>query len=145
MTELQKALEIMTSGQVIAPAHFRDVLNGILEGAYSEVQIAGFLTAFSCTPLTKENLLEAVTLLRSKMVPVSAPDNAVDCCGTGGDAAQTGGSVNISTAVAFLLQKLVWRWPNMVIVLYLLNRVQQMFLKHLGIKLNKILRFYQRP
>lgn len=101
MTVLRDALEILTSGSVLEPSHFRDVLDGILEGAYSEIQIAGFLTAFSCVPLTKGNLLEAVTLLRSKMVTVSAPDGVVDCCGTGGDAPQTGGSVNISTAVAF--------------------------------------------
>jgi anthranilate phosphoribosyltransferase len=49
---------------------------------------------------TVDEITAAVTIIRSKMVHVDAPDNALDIVGTGGDAS---GTFNISTASAFVL------------------------------------------
>ena len=48
---------------------------------------------------TVDEIAGAVATMRAKMLPVSAPDNAIDIVGTGGDAK---GSFNISTCSAFV-------------------------------------------
>ena len=49
---------------------------------------------------TAEEILGAVTSMRAKALTLSAPANAIDIVGTGGDAR---GTLNISTAVAFVV------------------------------------------
>jgi len=49
---------------------------------------------------TVAELTGAVTAMRARMARVAAPEDAMDVCGTGGDGAA---SLNISTAVAFVL------------------------------------------
>ncbi|MEM6603366.1 MAG: anthranilate phosphoribosyltransferase [Pseudomonadota bacterium] len=102
MTPLHESLQIFAKTENISPDLFREVLSGIVEGNYNDIEIAGFLMGFSAYQLSAAHLSEAVTLLREKMITVKAPEDAVDCCGTGGDADKIGGSLNISTAVAFL-------------------------------------------
>ncbi len=49
---------------------------------------------------TPDEIAGAVTAMRSKMVPVEAPEEAVDIVGTGGDAS---GSYNVSTAASLIV------------------------------------------
>lgn len=72
----------------------------IMDGAASHEEIKRFLNL--TTPLMSSPALIAAgaRALRSRMVRVTAPDGAIDVCGTGGDGAHT---LNISTAVAFVV------------------------------------------
>src|SRR5258707_3313044 len=49
---------------------------------------------------TVDEITGAVTAMRSKMLRVKAPGNAVDVVGTGGDGS---GSVNVSTCASFIV------------------------------------------
>lgn len=72
----------------------------IMDGAAAHEEIKTFLTL--TMPLMGHAPLIAAgaRALRSRMVRVSAPEGAIDVCGTGGDGAHT---LNISTAVAFVV------------------------------------------
>ena len=49
---------------------------------------------------TAEDVVGAVRAMRARMIPVKAPANAIDVCGTGGDGQH---SLNISTTVAIVV------------------------------------------
>ena len=49
---------------------------------------------------TVDEITGAATVMRAKADKISAPEDVLDTCGTGGD---NSGSYNISTAVAFVL------------------------------------------
>ncbi|WP_237154661.1 anthranilate phosphoribosyltransferase [Oryzibacter oryziterrae] len=71
----------------------------MMSGEATPSQIGGFLMALRVRGETVEEIVGAVTTMRSKMLRVDAPADAVDIVGTGGDAS---GSLNISTASAFV-------------------------------------------
>jgi len=71
----------------------------VTEGT-SPIQIAGFLTGLASRGETVNEITGAVKLMRSKSLMMDAPENTVDCCGTGGD---NHGTLNISTAVSFVV------------------------------------------
>jgi anthranilate phosphoribosyltransferase len=62
--------------------------------------MGGLLMALRVRGETVEEITGAVSTMRAKMLPVDAPNNAVDVVGTGGDAS---GSFNISTCAAFIV------------------------------------------
>ncbi|HWA22838.1 MAG TPA: anthranilate phosphoribosyltransferase [Caulobacterales bacterium] len=72
----------------------------VMDGAAPIEQIKPFLLA--TVPLMNDPhaLAAGARALRERMVRVSAPEGAIDVCGTGGDGAHT---LNISTAVAFVV------------------------------------------
>ena len=74
-------------------------MTAIMNGKCEEDDIAKFLTDMAERGETVDEITGAATVLRSKVTPIKAPHNAVDCCGTGGDAS---GTYNISTAVALV-------------------------------------------
>ena len=72
----------------------------MLDGAPSDEAIAAFLTALSDRGETASEIAGAVRAMRARMLPVAAPGNAIDVCGTGGDGHHT---LNVSTAVAIVV------------------------------------------
>jgi anthranilate phosphoribosyltransferase len=72
----------------------------ILEGQASEAEIGAFLMGLRVKGETIGEIAAGARVLRARMTPVEAPPEAMDCCGTGGDAR---GTFNVSTAVAFVL------------------------------------------
>lgn len=74
-------------------------MTSIMDGTIDDKEIAKFLTTMADRGETVDEITGAAKVLRSKVSPIKAPNSAIDCCGTGGDAS---GTYNISTAVALV-------------------------------------------
>lgn len=72
----------------------------ILDGEVAEAEIAAFLIALSDRGETAGEIAGAARAMRARMIPVAAPANAIDVCGTGGDGHHT---LNVSTAVSLVV------------------------------------------
>lgn len=72
----------------------------ILNGGATPAQMGAFLMGLRQKGETVDELVAGVSVMRAKMKKINAPANAIDCCGTGGDARRT---LNISTAAAFVI------------------------------------------
>ncbi len=72
----------------------------LLDGAPSEAEIEQFLIDLSQRGETSNEIAGAARALRARLVPIAAPDNAIDVCGTGGDGHHT---LNVSTAVSLVV------------------------------------------
>lgn len=72
----------------------------ILDARASEDAVAAFLIGLSERGETSIEIAEAARALRDRMIPIAAPANAIDVCGTGGDGHHT---LNVSTAVALVV------------------------------------------
>ena len=77
-----------------------EVFGWILDGEASEEEIARFLLAMTERSETAEEIAGAARALRARLIPIEAPEGAVDCCGTGGDGHHT---LNVSTAVSLVV------------------------------------------
>ncbi|USA40173.1 anthranilate phosphoribosyltransferase [Pelagerythrobacter marinus] len=84
----------------LSEAEAEEVFGWILDGETSEEEIARFLIAITERSETAEEIAGAARALRARLIPVAAPDDAVDCCGTGGDGHHT---LNVSTAVSLVV------------------------------------------
>ena len=84
----------------MSEAEAEEVFGWILDGEASEEEIARFLLAMTERSETSDEIAGAARALRARLIAVPAPDNAVDCCGTGGDGHHT---LNVSTAVSLVV------------------------------------------
>ncbi len=97
---LATALAKLTRGEAFSAADIDAAFAVIMDGVAAHEDIKRFLNLTQ--PLMREPtwIAGGARALRSRMVRVNAPENAIDVCGTGGDGAHT---LNISTAVAFVV------------------------------------------
>lgn len=72
----------------------------LLDGAPSEAEIEAFLVALSNRGETASEIAGAARALRARLIPIAAPEGAIDVCGTGGDGHHT---LNVSTAVSLVV------------------------------------------
>lgn len=72
----------------------------LLDGAPSEQDIAAFLVALSARGEAADEIAGAARALRARLIPIEAPEGAIDVCGTGGDGHHT---LNVSTAVSLVV------------------------------------------
>lgn len=72
----------------------------ILDARASEAEIEAFLIALSQRGETMVEIAAAAQALRDRLIPIDAPLNAIDVCGTGGDGHHT---LNVSTAVSIVV------------------------------------------
>lgn len=77
-----------------------EVFGWILDGEVEDDDIARFLIAMTDRSETSDEIAGAARALRARLIPIAAPDDAVDCCGTGGDGHHT---LNVSTAVSLVV------------------------------------------
>ena len=76
-----------------------DLFELIMNGKLSEIDISAILIALKLKGESKNEILGAAKIMRSKSMKISSPDNTVDTCGTGGDMSNT---LNISTAASLV-------------------------------------------
>ena len=72
----------------------------MLDGAGTDEEIAAFLVALAERGETATEIAAAARAMRERVIPVKAPEGAIDVCGTGGDGHHT---LNVSTAVALVV------------------------------------------
>jgi len=72
----------------------------LLDGEPSEAEIEQFLITLTERGETSSEIAGAARALRARLIPIKAPDGAIDVCGTGGDGQHT---LNVSTAVSLVV------------------------------------------
>lgn len=78
----------------------RETMLQIMSGAFDDVQMAGFLVALRAKGETATEIAGFAQAMRENMVKVPVTVEAIDMCGTGGDAK---GTFNISTVASFIV------------------------------------------
>ena len=97
---MKATLARLALGETLSADEAEVAFGLIMSGEATPAQIAGLLMALRVRGETVAELTGAVRAMRSRMVTVDAPPDAIDVCGTGGDNA---GTLNVSTAVTFVL------------------------------------------
>ena len=100
MADLKATIAKVAAGEKLSREEARQAFDIIMSGDATPVQIGAFLTGLRLRGETVDEIAGAVATMRAKMTPVTAPADAIDIVGTGGDAS---GSYNISTASAFVV------------------------------------------
>jgi anthranilate phosphoribosyltransferase len=99
-TNLKPVLARLAAGETLSDAEAEDAFAIIMSGEATPAQIAGLLMAMRVRGETVAEMTGAVRAMRARMTRVEAPADAMDVCGTGGD---NRGTLNVSTAVTFVL------------------------------------------
>ena len=97
---LKPMLAHVATGLGLDEAQAEAAFDVVMAGEATPAQIGGLLMALRVRGETVAELTGAVRALRRRMLRMQAPQGAIDVCGTGGD---NHGTLNISTAVAFVL------------------------------------------
>lgn len=90
----------VADGTPLTRAEASEAFGIMMSGEATPSQIGGFLMALRVRGEAVDEIAGAVDVMRANMLRVTAPADAVDIVGTGGDHA---GTLNISTAAAFVL------------------------------------------
>ncbi|VAW18388.1 Anthranilate phosphoribosyltransferase [hydrothermal vent metagenome] len=98
--DIKPVLQKLSTGADLSTSDMGDAMDIIMNGQASGSQIGAFLMGLRVKGETSDEIAAAVAILRDKMVPVKAPEDAIDIVGTGGDGA---GTYNISTATAIVV------------------------------------------
>ena len=99
MSALHKCLQALSRGEHPATEDISGAFDLLMEGEAGEAEIGGFLIGLAAVGETPEDLAIGARALRKRMKGITAPEGAIDTCGTGGDAM---GTYNISTAAAIV-------------------------------------------
>jgi anthranilate phosphoribosyltransferase len=99
MADMKPLIAKAASATPLTREEAREAFNIMMSGDATPSQIAGFLMALRVRGETVEEITGAVEIMREKMLRVSAPADAIDIVGTGGDAS---GSYNISTCASII-------------------------------------------
>lgn len=100
MSDFKTLLAHVATGAPLNLAQARQAFEIMMSGDATPAQIGGFLMALRVRGETVDEITAAASVMREKVLRVDAPMDAIDTCGTGGDAS---GTFNISTAAAFVV------------------------------------------
>jgi anthranilate phosphoribosyltransferase len=100
MPELKPLIAKVANGESLSREEAREAFDILMSGEATPSQIGGFLMALRVRGETVAEITGAVSTMRAKMLPVKAPDNAIDIVGTGGDGT---GTYNISTLASLIV------------------------------------------
>ena len=99
MTDLKPLIDKAANGKALSITEAQTAFDVMMSGQATPSQIGGFLMALRVRGETVDEITGAVQTMRSKMIRVEAPLDALDIVGTGGDGS---GSYNISTCSAIV-------------------------------------------
>lgn len=94
-----EAIEQLLGGTPLTRAQAREIMDQVMAGEATPVQVAGILIALRAKGETVDEMTGFVDSMRAHATPLTVPDGTIDTCGTGGDRA---GTINISTAAALV-------------------------------------------
>src|SRR5262244_839853 len=100
MEDLKSIIGKVATGASLSREEAASAFDSMMSGEATPSQMGGLLMALRVRGETVDEITGAVSAMRSKMLRVIAPPNAIDVVGTGGDAS---GSYNISTCAAFIV------------------------------------------
>jgi len=100
MVELKALIGQVATGAELTREQAANAFDSMMSGEATPSQMGGLLMALRVRGETVDEITGAVSAMRAKMLGVTAPANAIDVVGTGGDAS---GSYNISTCAAFIV------------------------------------------
>ena len=98
--DLKPLIKIVSDGSPLTEEQSKEAFDIIMTGNATPSQIGGFLMAMRVRGETTEEITGAALSMREKVVKISAPFDALDTVGTGGDSS---GTFNISTASSFIV------------------------------------------
>ena len=97
--ELRGLIQKVSTGSTLERAEIQTALSIMMSGVATPAQMGAFLMAMRVRGETVNEITGAAELLRSRMTPVTAPPDAIDIVGTGGD---SHGTFNVSTCSAIV-------------------------------------------
>lgn len=100
LPSLKPVIARLAEGEALSEAEAEAAFDTLMAGEATPAQIAGLLMALRVRGETVDEITGAARVMRARMSAIAAPADAIDVCGTGGDAQ---GTVNISTTVAFVV------------------------------------------
>lgn len=100
MSGLKPYIAKVATRQALTREEASGAFEVLMSGEASMAQIGGFLMGLRVRGETVDEIAGAVSIMRSKMVAVEAPEDAIDIVGTGGDGTNT---YNISTLAALIV------------------------------------------
>src|ERR1700720_1508366 len=98
--EFRSLIAKVATGAALAREEAATAFEQMMSGEATPSQMGGLLMALRVRGESVEEITGAVSAMRSKMLRVTAPADAVDVVGTGGDGS---GSVNVSTCASFIV------------------------------------------
>src|SRR5674476_1550646 len=100
MDDLKSIIGKVATGATLSRDEAASAFDSMMSGEATPSQMGGLLMALRVRGETVDEITGAVAAMRSKMLRVKAPADAVDVVGTGGDGS---GSVNVSTCASFIV------------------------------------------
>src|SRR6478609_310746 len=100
MDDLKSIIGKVATGASLSRDEAASAFDAMMSGEATPSQMGGLLMALRVRGETVDEITGAVAAMRSKMLSVIAPEDAVDIVGTGGDGS---GSVNVSTCASFIV------------------------------------------
>ncbi|MGY4488315.1 anthranilate phosphoribosyltransferase [Bradyrhizobium sp. LM3.2] len=100
MDDLKSIIGKVATGASLSRDEAASAFDAMMSGEATPSQMGGLLMALRVRGETVDEITGAVSAMRSKMLTVDAPADAVDIVGTGGDGS---GSVNVSTCASFVV------------------------------------------
>src|SRR5579883_2233181 len=100
MDDFKSIIGKVATGATLSREEAADAFDSMMSGEATPSQMGGLLMALRVRGETVDEITGAVSAMRGKMLRVSAPAEAVDIVGTGGDGS---GSVNVSTCASFIV------------------------------------------
>jgi anthranilate phosphoribosyltransferase len=98
--QVRAAIATVMRGDSLTANDAHAAMASVMEGEATPAQLGGLLLALRTRGETIDELTGFARAMRERVVPVRAPEGAIDTCGTGGDGSRT---FNISTAAALVV------------------------------------------